>query len=340
MKLPESIPEIANKSRASVWIIVFALLLLLFNICTGSGQTFDVPYSTTVPTIDGVLNPIEWAGSSSNVVTTIRGDKAATNTATIYFKHDGTWLYVGISSKWGYGWDVYNLLVFDGNNNHTLDGNLTEPHTDIQTQVPSPGAWSGYNRYMALLSSNNQQDVTAPSGTARASAGSTAITYEYKIALSDLGVSPGGLAGFAFMFGTDGTGQHGYYYPITVGNWIADPSQWAHVKIQNLPPTTGLVAYYPFDGNANDATGRGHDGTVHGATLTADRFGSLQNAYYFDGNGNYSGNYIEIPASSDLDNRTFTISAWAKRSSNPGAGQPLLIVYGTVIPPTIRMYCP
>ena len=37
--------------------------------------------------------------------------------------------------------------------------------------------------------------------------------------------------------------------------------------------TTGLVAYYPFDGNASDMSGNGHHGTVNGASLRADRHG-------------------------------------------------------------------
>jgi hypothetical protein len=43
---------------------------------------------------------------------------------------------------------------------------------------------------------------------------------------------------------------------------------------QNLPaylPSNGLVAWYPFNGNANDESGNGNDGTVNGAALTADR---------------------------------------------------------------------
>ncbi len=47
--------------------------------------------------------------------------------------------------------------------------------------------------------------------------------------------------------------------------------------------TNGLVAYYPFNGNANDVSGNGHNGTVNGAALTADRFGSANSAYYFNG---------------------------------------------------------
>ncbi len=46
----------------------------------------------------------------------------------------------------------------------------------------------------------------------------------------------------------------------------------------------GLVAYYPFNGDANDTSGNGHHGTVYGATLTEDRFGNADSAFYFDGN--------------------------------------------------------
>jgi len=45
----------------------------------------------------------------------------------------------------------------------------------------------------------------------------------------------------------------------------------------------GLVAYYPFNGNANDESGNGNNGTVYGATLTTDRFGNTNKAYSFDG---------------------------------------------------------
>jgi len=44
----------------------------------------------------------------------------------------------------------------------------------------------------------------------------------------------------------------------------------------------GLVAYYPFNGNANDESENGNNGTVNGATLTSDRFGIPNSAYRFD----------------------------------------------------------
>jgi hypothetical protein len=43
--------------------------------------------------------------------------------------------------------------------------------------------------------------------------------------------------------------------------------------------TNGLVGYYPFNGNANDVSGNGHNGTVYGATLASDRFKQPNQAY-------------------------------------------------------------
>ena len=45
----------------------------------------------------------------------------------------------------------------------------------------------------------------------------------------------------------------------------------------------GLVAFYPFNGNAEDHGGNQHHGEVHGAVLTSDRFGNANSAYRFDG---------------------------------------------------------
>jgi len=56
----------------------------------------------------------------------------------------------------------------------------------------------------------------------------------------------------------------------------------------------GLVAYYPFNGNANDESGHGNHGTVHGATLTEDRFGHVESAYSFRDNAS---DHMSFPAS-------------------------------------------
>jgi len=45
----------------------------------------------------------------------------------------------------------------------------------------------------------------------------------------------------------------------------------------------GLVAYYPFNGNANDESGNGNHGVGNAPTPTDDRFGNPNSAYGFDG---------------------------------------------------------
>jgi hypothetical protein len=90
------------------------------------------------------------------------------------------------------------------------------------------------------------------------------------------------------------------------------------------------IAYYPFDGNAEDATGHGYDGQAFGATLTTDRYGDPNSAYSFNGVEN---DYIALDmfygpgagsVSSELN--TVTVCAWIK-STNP-ANDPRIVSFG------------
>jgi hypothetical protein len=56
-----------------------------------------------------------------------------------------------------------------------------------------------------------------------------------------------------------------------------------NVSITKIFLSNGLIAYYPFHGNANDESGNGNNGIIHGATLTTDRFGQAGGAYLFNG---------------------------------------------------------
>lgn len=77
----------------------------------------------------------------------------------------------------------------------------------------------------------------------------------------------------------------------------------------------GLVAYYPFNGNAYDETGNGNDGNVYGAALTANRNGKPESAYLFDGDNDY----INCGNSADFNIGTvFTVSVWINANSSGG----------------------
>jgi GH18 family chitinase len=87
----------------------------------------------------------------------------------------------------------------------------------------------------------------------------------------------------------------------------------------------GLIAHFPFDGNADDATGHGNDGVVSGAILTTDRFGNPNSAYLF------SDPYDRIdtpPLLGDLATNSFTISMWVEQVEQITGNQPRLYEQG------------
>ncbi|MEQ9049213.1 MAG: LamG-like jellyroll fold domain-containing protein, partial [Marinoscillum sp.] len=83
----------------------------------------------------------------------------------------------------------------------------------------------------------------------------------------------------------------------------------------------GLVAYYPFNGNANDESENENDGTVNGATLTSDRHGNSNSAYDFSGAGGYSSPAIDIPRAPELEpTNAITVSAWVNPDNYENTG--------------------
>lgn len=89
-----------------------------------------------------------------------------------------------------------------------------------------------------------------------------------------------------------------------------------------------LIAQWKFEGNADDASGNGHNGELMSGiigpgsapmdgntkpVLVADRFDQPNNAYDFK-----NGAYVEVPYTAELNPKEFTISLWVKRhGTNP-----------------------
>ncbi len=97
----------------------------------------------------------------------------------------------------------------------------------------------------------------------------------------------------------------GYWYGMPkkgsggVGN--GDPKPSAFLK-------QGLVAYYPFNGNATDESGNGYEGTQKGGvTYVQDRFGKSSSACSFDGKDDYI--HIDKPLEL-IDANECTVLAW------------------------------
>ncbi len=76
--------------------------------------------------------------------------------------------------------------------------------------------------------------------------------------------------------------------------------------------TNGLVAYYPFNGNPNDATADGLNAVINGGvTLVSDRFGRLDSAYQFDGTTGFMN--VNDPAgilNFDARSNNYSVTLW------------------------------
>ena len=74
-----------------------------------------------------------------------------------------------------------------------------------------------------------------------------------------------------------------------------------------------LIAHYPFDKDASDASGNGHDAVNHGAKPVAE--GKLGGAFAFDG----ARAYVAIPAKATRGLTWFTVSLWARTMQSVGS---------------------
>lgn len=121
-----------------------------------------------------------------------------------------------------------------------------------------------------------------------------------------------------------------YYWKIKARDdkdSISESSIWSFVtKAGGAISINGLVAYYPFNSDANDKSGNGLDGIINGAALTPDRFGNLNKAFYFDGNQGY----IKIPHNEKFNfTNSMSISLWVRPvfSNASNGNSPNVLMY-------------
>jgi hypothetical protein len=81
---------------------------------------------------------------------------------------------------------------------------------------------------------------------------------------------------------------------------------------ERLPLSRGLRAYYPFDKNASDHGGGGHDAENRGAAAVAD--GKFGGAFSFDG----SRGHVSVPPAVTTGLRWATVSLWVRTTQSVG----------------------
>ena len=95
---------------------------------------------------------------------------------------------------------------------------------------------------------------------------------------------------------------------LGLGYWVGLPKEGLGGGGGNGDPKEpeflkqGLVAYYPFNGDAKDESGNGNDGEVTGATLCTNRFGKADSAFAFD-----SRDFVRV---NNSFGKSLTIASW------------------------------
>jgi hypothetical protein len=100
-------------------------------------------------------------------------------------------------------------------------------------------------------------------------------------------------------------------------------------QIPNYVPVVNLVAWYSFNGNANDLSGNGYNGTLqNGVASTTDRFSNPNSAYNFDGIDDRI--YINNAFFNNGWN-AYTISGWINLAAipNPNNGNSNHVMFNT-----------
>ena len=154
-------------------------------------------------------------------------------------------------------------------------------------------------------------DAGSPTNLSVTATGSDVLRYQW---LKD---------GVALPGATNATLLFSNLQPVNVGDYVAVVSNGggsvtSSVASVSIPGVNsglwqGLVAYYPFNGNANDESGNGNELVNNGATLANDRFGILNKSFWFNGSSyQATSNYFPI-----VGNAARTVSLWCYRTNMP-----------------------
>lgn len=173
-----------------------------------------------------------------------------------------------------------------------------------------------------MAATNKTATGATLNATVNANMVSTAVTFEYGTTTSygqTVNASQSPVTGNAITNVsanlTGLTAGTTYHFRVKAVNSVGTTygSDMTFTTLYPPPPTSGLSAYYPFNGNANDERVNNYNGTVTGAVLSPDRFGTNNSSYYFNGINNkiYIGNSLIVQD-------RISVSCWVKSTATSG----------------------
>ncbi len=292
--------------------------LTLTNVVAGQAGSYVfvasnfVGSATSAPATLSVLFPITLVGSPASQAVPVGGSANFTVAVTGY-PLNYQWLKNGspITGANGSNYSISNVLLTDAGGFSVIVSNqfnsVTSSVANLSVGFPPTVT------VQPVSLTNNLGDTATFSCTVTGTApialqwlfNGNPLTNQYGTNLTLTNVQIAGIGGYALSAAN------------AFGSTV---SSNAFLNLNGYPSNlyAGLVAFYPFNGNANDASGNGNNGTVNGATLTQDRFGASGMAYQFDGISNLiTCNVANIPTGATPR----TVCLWAMANSmTPGEG--------------------
>ena len=206
----------------------------------------------------------------------------------------------------------------------TFDGGTPETSTESNPTViyDQAGTFSVTLSILGSSSSDIKEEenlviVTESLTQTDFSANITSLKEGESVSFSDMSAEGATAWNWTFEGGTPGTsneqnptveyGSEGAYdvtLEVTFASGSNSETKEDYITV-SVDDGSGLIAYYPFNGNANDESGNGVDGTVSGAAPVSDRNGTANSAYEFDGSDE---DFIEVPLA--FPTGAFTIAFW------------------------------
>jgi len=201
---------------------------------------------------------------------------------------------------------TYYVRAYATNSVGTAYGTEVQFTTAANTSTPSVSTTAVSS--IAQTTATTGGNVTADGGSAVTARGVCYSTTNQTPTVADSKTTDGSGTG-TFTSNLSSLTANATYYVRAYATNANGTSYGNMVSFTTLAgstlPTNGLVAYYPFNGNANDESGNGNNGTVNGATMTADRKGNVNKAYSFDGSNS-------IVLNQPFLTGVFSLSIWVK----------------------------
>lgn len=250
-----------------------------------------------------------------------------------YVKSDGTikkcYGGIGIDHGNGYSTWYYHLYKKFKNDGEWVDrGTKIGISGDIGADAPHLHFEVKKNNipidpYAENLWETAPSDTTPPSvptGLTATAVSSSQIDLSWNASSDDVGVAGYKIYDYCGTYlnsvtttSTSITGLNSNtYYCFSVsaydaaGNESGQSSQTCATTLSTPDLNDGLIAYYGFEGNANDSSGNGNHGTEYGGINYLD--GKIGKAAMFDGENTY----ISVADNSSLRLNIFSITAWVR----------------------------